>query len=542
MSKLVVLTAIAVFASLIFQAFLQPIDFIPVSTSFLSWMPMLYWVALVVAILLWVITLAIRLKDYAAYSVLVLLVGVIFFGIELAERYPRYGDTYAFMYMTNYVLNGFSQQNPVLPYLENWPGWFDFMSAFKSVSGLGYYDSAKAMLVIFQFIGLVLSIALGKAIFKNQRSTFIFSSIVVSLMPWVFVDIAPYVFGALLMVVVIYTLRNTGTSKAIFLFIILFLSSTISHGLTALVILVYVMALLLLFLGAKMMTSEKRDLAIHLKMKHLVLIPILVFGTWGLVSPFVENNLQFFVGTIAGLGTTPITYQSGYLTVFRLPAVLSGAVYLILLALVMAIAAYGTRNRLSSSLLPLVPAGVIVLVVYFFPFTAQDLYDRVIQAVYPLLAWFVTLAIANMARGQRARLVCVALIPVLLVVGFVFFYSHEGVLVFPQTELAGDTYLDLHTPNNTIVGYFSLAPAPATLANTPMQPITVFQLVYGAPDLGHQLSMSSILVSSRMVTNSLQYYYGSNIVSHYIDAHMLNLVYDSNNYATFLRVNDDDRN
>lgn len=530
------------------------IQYVPISAPFESWIPLGFWILLISSVFIWFVAATHDLKNCTSQFVLLALIVTIFGGIEVAEVYPRFGDTYGFSYMVNYILHGFNQPNPLQPYLQNWPGWFDFMAIFNTMTGLQYYYSAKSTIILFQFLAIIQLVGLGRTIFKDPRGAFVFASISVGLMPWVFVDNAPYVFGMLLMITMIHAMLRLN-QKTYGIVAIVFLAITISHGLTAVVMVVYAL-LTLLFPNISKWFRNRQEGQGHVRSLQskaegsklwLLFTLILIFGTWALVSSFFASNLLYFITAITRLGTSPATYQLGFATPYRIPVIDAGFVYLAVFgALLLFAMAFGIKRRSWILFKPLVFAAGIGVAVYFFPFTAQDLYDRIFQTTLPFLAWFIAASIMSMRRRgfhlqftsgtSRFQVMGLVIVGVLLISGFVFFYSHEGVLIWPRSEVSGDAYLDYHVPSSASVGYFSLAPWPATLADTPTQPTILYGTDYDIPNLTLPIRESSILINSRLVDNSLLYFYGSNIVNTYTSTQRLNLVYSSAGYQIYSRV------
>ena len=536
-------------AVLLFQMISVSINFIPVSSSLDAWIPVTYWLILGCATVILVLALVYYPSHIIGFLSTLLLVAIMFPGIELSEVNVRASDTYGFLWGSNFVgavlPNAYTVGHTTIPYYQNWPGFFWFEHVFYTVTSIGELETAKLLTVFFPFVFLLLFFAVGKQIFHDLRGATLFSVVGTAFLPWVAVDAAPQVLGAVFLLLAVYSWRERQRTNSSILFVMIFLSVTLTHGIDAFEILFVILSAYVLLRAwgfvrsrhppAGPTTFQERNWINRIAIINpldLLIISGLVFGIWAINSLFVQASLGGFVQQLFGLGTVPVTFQFGYLTQYRLPSVISAGLYMMCLGVLISCTIVFARRARSRELyagflLAVIAAGLV----YFFPYVYADLADREIEGVFPFLAWAITAVISSSRLDRNRRSVGIVLIAFLLLSGVVYFYSHEAVLVYPTSTNSGDFFFTEHMDANLTLGYFSAAPAPWTLPPMRTDIPVWFTISQTTPNPVAYYNQSDVIIYSPTVVNALLYFSGTNSLASYLNMTEHNVVYASSEYA-----------
>jgi len=533
----------AMFLLSIYTILLYHVNTVDVSAPLLSWLPPTYWLILPIGIALLAHQIWSDSTGRFGYLVLFAVVFALFLVPEIIETGVRVRDSYSYVYLASYVTNPTVFNNmsySQIGYLQNWPGFAWLVAFFDEVTGLGYYTGAKILLLIEQLTLLVVSLGLGRALFKSTRGTLISGCIALGLVWDVWSAIVPQLLGEILFVVFVSLLLLPINRKAYVPLTIVFAAATISHGITAIQsIAILVLATIVAWIGRKPV-SELMNYGILSRLSNnrlrklsgakggLIGLFIIIFAVWFLLEPTAINsyNLISSLNFIFGAGTSPLTSQLGYLTPARYDSVLTAAVYLALIGFWVVVSfALSLKLRrtidLSSILILILVSGLM----YVFLPTSQDFYDRFFQAGFPFLLWF--LSTSNIDVGKRLKTITTAMIILTLVLGFTAGYSHEATEIYPLTENSGASFILSYTPQSATVSYLTDGPTAQGLSDLPQAPL-ILELTPNLASIRSSLIQSQIIVDSGVVRTGLYYYFGSDEdLETYIRTSSLNLVYQN---------------
>jgi hypothetical protein len=551
-NPIIPLLMVAVFLLIVYYMLSDRIYSLSIQGSFESWIPLGYWVALIGAIMCWATTIYWRPNSRWNYISLFLVLLALFTGIEGMEAYARLNDTYGYLWQVQFIgLPINPQVTPDAGYVQSWPAYFYFIATFQSSTGLSYYATAKILTVAIQFITVAVAIALGNKLFQRRPGAILFASVVVSILPWVVDHLAPEAFGTVFLLLMLYGIIGRQNSASLAIVVIGFVVATLTHGLTSYAIMATLGFVMLLRMIPTEVSSTRTPLKVNPRRmlrvalyddsyfrfaSQVFLFLIIIFASWAVTSVFVSENLNTLVAQILALGTTPATYQFGYLTSFRLPSVLTASIYAVLLvSLGLTLTIVSVLRHVKLEFLPLVLAGLLSVLLYFFPFVYADLADRILESTFPLLAWFVASGITKLAHLGRMRLVGIGFIMLLMITGFGFLYSHEAIVVYPSTEISGDIFYTGHSLPTSFLGFFSASPAPWELADAHNQTLQYFRLSYASQNISQALVQSKEIIYSTSVKNSMLYYTGKDSVFSYVVSSSMNEVYANPAYSIYSR-------
>ena len=528
------------------------INYVPIDAPFMSWIPFGYWFLVVLVVILAVTVVREDNPKNWNFAVDLALLAVLFFGPELMENSVRVRDSFSFLYVVNYVINPSNYHQisyPLVNYLQNWPGFFYTIGSLYLVTGFTYYVGAKVTFVIIQLVMLLLSFALGRTIFGNKRGSILMGLIVTAINWDVWVTISPVMFGeVLLLAFVIVMCRGFQKKPEVIMLTIIILAATITHGLTSLIFIsiVVVTPLVSQLVGTLVARFDSRlggKATSLFEFQRLVpsipisLVCVLAFAIWFLLEPSAINrgNLLEAFDFALHAGVTPLTYQLSYLTPGRYYSVITAAIYLVILACWAAILVLLTvRAKERIVAYPIVLLLVAIVTTYLFAPVSQDFYDRLFQNGFPFIAIFLVSSIMKLRNKWKA--VTMVFLAALLFSGFVAAFSHEAVLIYPQTEVAGDAFVSNLVPTDTLVAYPSAGPTLQSLADARQGPVVLYLLPAGNETLFHQeLVLSTAVVDSLVVANSLDYYYGNSHLSNYENVTFFNRVYDSGSFKLYVK-------
>jgi len=485
---------------------------------------------------------------------IILVAYALFFVPELIESGVRVRDSYSFLYLANYVMNPSTYNNlnySQIGYLLNWPGFAWFAATFYEVTGMSYHTGAKALLIVGQILLLVISLGLGHALFRSRKGALTTGFIVLSLVWDVWGAIVPELLGEIFLLTSIILLIHSLDKKTYIPFALIFGASTLSHGLTAVDIIIVTGLLVvvsrlnhalnfsttgkLASIFKTRMGSMKRIISVN---GYFLFIAILIFGLWFVIAPSAinEDNLIMSLRFIFSAGVTPLIYQLGYLTPARYASVASAAVYLVLVGVWFGLSLLTSlRFGRTVNLIPILLLTMVSGMTYLFLPTSQDFYDRFFQFGLPFLAWF--FAASSMGYRKQTRLVPVVFVVLLLSTSLIAGYSHEATLIYPPSENRGDYYLLIYTVPTSVIAYLTDGPTAQGLSDLPQVPV-IFELnQINLSYLNSSLNQAQIIVDSIVVQNGMDYFFGSNTyIQRYLHNSSLNLVYQSGLYSIYTKV------
>jgi hypothetical protein len=526
------------------------VTYLPTTPQLDSWIPLDYWVLLGIVIVLWAASLYCKASNRTVLLSVLVADIIMFITLQASEMSARSGDTYGFFWASQFVGQPQSiiqgvQNLPGISYLLNWPGYFYFVASLRSVTGLNQIVISKILAWFFILLIPILAYSAGKGIFKDARKATVYASATLPFVAWLAVDTSPQVMGVifLMLFVAVWQERN---SVSVSLEVLLITAVvTFTHGFTALEILVLLFTATLVISLSRIVESTRRvtkfgkalrsaSKVFNESSQRYLIFPVIVLAFWAIHSSFVGSNLLQSLETLLGLGLTPATYQFGYLTPYRLPSIISAAVfYAFLLILLFYALITATRQRDMHFFTVGSLCLLLVALTYFFPYTYADLATRLIQTLFPFLAWLIVIPISS--HAVETKKVGIILICALAISGTVYFYSHESLLVYPTSETNGSQFYVNHALESTSLGYFSVAPLPWEFTNAPTVASSYYQISYNLPSPAGLLSKSNIIIDSLMVRNSLLYYSGSDSLNSYVTSHAFASVYDSGSYSIYYR-------
>jgi hypothetical protein len=546
---------VLVTAVLSYLVIFSPINIISASSQLDSWIPLDYWILLAFALGIWILTVLRHTGERVSFYAATVLLLVMFAGIELREVNVRNSDTVGFLWGSLYV-NGIPANSNLLHttvgYLQYWPGYFDLVSSFVSISAIKPLEIAKILTVFFPLLLFGLIYALGSQVFKSSAGRTLFCGASLGLLPWVAVDAAPQVVGAAYLLIALFALGTQNKIGSSVIFYLAIFASVVTHGLTAYEICFvafFVLVAKVLWKPVKNMFLRReggkydhralprsRIMSLSFRFEILV-VSLIAFGIWSLQTSYVQVNLGTFLDELLHLGSTPLTYQLGYVTSYRLPAVLSAGLYATVLAFLLAFSlVLAIRYRIWGFFFSLLLACLVGITQYYFPFTSNDFSERLIEATFPFLAMAIGVVLSGMV-DLKARILGIVLIALLIVSGFMYFYSHESVEVFPVSTNYGDSFLVSHWDTALSLGYFSAAPPPFALPPAYVTTIpTYYTIGYSITNPVNYYNRSDVIIYSLTTTNSLLYFSGNNSLAYYVLSNRMERIYASSEYVINLRT------
>jgi len=542
-------------ALILYSDFTSTVFFVSIESPMFYWIPLEYWTAVVATLGISGYVLLSSKSSNFDYLVLFMLQAALFIAPQFMLPSARVNDTYDFEYLVNYITQPslYNQTSyPLHNYLVNWPGFFTLVASLQSVTGVSHNIMIRLILIIGQVTILLLSISLGRLLFKSLKGGVLTGFVTVALGWDVWSTGSPVLLGSVFLILSVVILATTARRQTrLLLLSIVFAATTITHGLTPVVLLpvlgsTYLVDLFLPNLskvadvspGSKIPMSRAMFSEVALRVdNYALLVGITIFGVWILLQPSAINiaNLLTEFRFIFKAGTTPLTYQLGYLTSFRFDVLLLAAIYLLVLVVwTVATFSLALKFKLPIGLKPIVAVIVGATVLYLFAPIRENFYDRFFQNMFPFLALFLVTVMIRL-RGKW-KILSVSFMVLLLVLGFLVYYSNESVQAYPRSETLGDLYLVTYSPSQALVADFTPGPYPESLANAPSV-INGFSLTPDAGVLVLGLNQSSIIVNSKLVLNGLSYYIGSaSILERYIALSSLNKVYSSAAYDIYTKV------
>ncbi len=424
-------------------------------------------------------------------------------GPELVEANTRGLDTWENLYGIAYFNAGKFSEFIYGP----WPGFFYLGTILENILAIGEHQLATLISISQHLLLLVAILLFSSSIFKEKKSILLATLMFEGLL-WPIWSLAPFIFGFTLFILFFSVLfnPNLSVSRKRIPLIVLFAGILISHGLSALMAVLYVILFVTINRLVKTHLTRFNDVKLAVFCVASLIGWLLYSSTWVLNAEI--NSFLLMLRDPLGIFTAHYTTN---LTPVR-ESVINLTYFFYAFLLVWLIIIIARREFLSKLNLERILPILLLIPLALIPFTgayASEGIQRFYFVSTPFLAWF----FIKESRSKKRVTICFLIL--LLTLSFFMRYSAEYVNLVQTSDFAGSTFtINTIPPNNPPAFYASWRPSISTMANIfPPFHIYNFEELISYKTEGTPLSGNNFvfLINSTFAINQVFYYYGEDM-------------------------------